>query len=139
MSAAVQGTPRAWLRLEGAGLLAGAAFAYGQLGGGWRLAVATGLLPDLALLAYLVGPRWGARAYNLTHNTLLPAALLLGSWIAASSLGGQLALIWLAHIGLDRALGFGLKYGSGFADTHLGQLGARRQPAPGPASAPATQ
>ena len=137
MSAAVQGAPRTLLRLEGAALLAGAAFAYVQLGGGWGMFAATFLLPDLALLAFLAGPRWGARTYNLTHTTLLPVALLIGSWAAANNLGGQLALVWLAHIGLDRALGFGLKYGSGFGHTHLGRLGARRKPAPMPA--PATQ
>jgi len=34
-----------------------------------------------------------------------------------------IALIWFAHIGIDRALGYGLKYTSGFKDTHLGRLG----------------
>ena len=33
------------------------------------------------------------------------------------------ALIWIAHIGLDRALGYGLKYATGFGDTHLGHIG----------------
>ncbi|MCS4316879.1 hypothetical protein M2407_001178 [Serratia sp. BIGb0234] len=37
------------------------------------------------------------------------------------------ALIWGAHIGFDRALGYGLKYASGFADTHLGGLGRKPQ------------
>ena len=31
-----------------------------------------------------------------------------------------LALVWLAHIGLDRLLGMGLKYNDRFAHTHLG-------------------
>jgi hypothetical protein len=33
-----------------------------------------------------------------------------------------MALIWLAHIGMDRMLGYGLKYSGGFKDTHLGRL-----------------
>lgn len=126
MTGAVQGAPRALLRLEGAALLAGATLAHGQLGGGWGLFASAFLLPDLALLAYLGGPRWGARAYNLTHTAALPLALLVVGWVTDSSLCTHLALIWLAHIGLDHALGFGLKYPTGFADTHLGQLPMRR-------------
>jgi hypothetical protein len=30
-----------------------------------------------------------------------------------------LSLIWIAHIGFDRMLGFGLKYPTVFKDTHL--------------------
>jgi hypothetical protein len=30
-----------------------------------------------------------------------------------------LSLIWTAHIGFDRLLGFGLKYSNRFKDTHL--------------------
>jgi hypothetical protein len=38
----------------------------------------------------------------------------------------SLATIWIAHIGFDRALGYGLKYGSGFTHTHLGRIGRDR-------------
>ena len=41
----------------------------------------------------------------------------------ASPLVLSLAMIWLAHIGIDRALGYGLKYQTGFAFTHLGRIG----------------
>lgn len=126
MISAVQGAPRALLRAEGAVLLLGAVLGYLQLRGDWGLFAAAFLLPDLALLAYLAGSVWGARLYNLTHNTLLPALLMTAGWAADHRLGMQLALIWLAHVGFDRALGFGLKYGSGFADTHLGRLAAAR-------------
>ena len=122
---AVNGGPRALLRLEGAALLLVASWAYCQVGGGWGWFAALFLLPDLALLAYLAGPAWGARAYNLTHTTLLPLGLLAAGWQAGSVAATGAALVWLAHIGLDRMLGYGLKYGSGFADTHLGTL---RQP-----------
>ncbi len=124
VAAAVQGAPRALLRLEGVALLAGASLAYQHLGGGWGLFAAAFLLPDLALLAYAAGPRWGARAYNLAHSTTLPIALLAAGGLGAVSGGVPAALIWLAHIGLDRALGFGLKYDRAFGDTHLGRVGA---------------
>ena len=39
--------------------------------------------------------------------------------LADSGLPVQLALIWLGHIGMDHALGYGLKYPTAFGDTHL--------------------
>jgi hypothetical protein len=35
----------------------------------------------------------------------------------------SLGLIWCAHIGLDRAIGYGLKYGASFGHTRLGRIG----------------
>ena len=129
MNGAVDGVPRALLRLEAAALLVGAVLAYRHLGGGWGFFAATFLLPDLGMLGYLAGPRWGARAYNLTHATLLPAGLLAVAWGLDAHLGALTALVWLAHVGFDRALGYGLKYGSAFGDTHLGRIGWRRRAA----------
>ena len=69
---------------------------------------------------YAAGARFGARLYNLTHTTLLPAIILgVGYW-QADRLIMALALIWLVHIGLDRMLGMGLKYNDRFSHTHLG-------------------
>jgi Domain of unknown function (DUF4260) len=120
---AASGGVRLLLRLEGLAMFAVALAAYAQFGVGWSLFALLFLLPDAAFLAYLAGPRAGALAYNATHSdlgalALLAAGVLLG-WPAASAA----ALIWFAHIGLDRALGFGLKYASGFRQTHLGVLG----------------
>ena len=39
--------------------------------------------------------------------------------MADSETAAKVALIWLAHIGMDRLLGYGLKYPSAFKDTHL--------------------
>jgi hypothetical protein len=82
--------------------------------------------PDLSFLAYFISPRIGAIAYNLVHTTLAPLALLaLAIWLQnPASL--SIALIWLAHIGADRALGYGLKYATDFSDTHLGRIGRRQ-------------
>lgn len=41
----------------------------------------------------------------------------------------SIAMIWLAHIGIDRALGYGLKYSRGFGFTHLGRIGKAQEPA----------
>jgi hypothetical protein len=119
----------AWQRLEGVALLAVAILAYAELGQGWQLFVVLFLAPDLSFAGYLAGPRAGAWAYNLAHSLIGP--LLLG---AAGLLGGVdlatgLALIWLAHVGFDRALGYGLKSSEGFEVTHLGLIGAARRAA----------
>jgi hypothetical protein len=123
----VTGGVRTLLRLEGLAVLTAAAFLYWHAGFDWRLFAVLFLGPDLSFAAYLFGPRAGAMAYNAAHST--NGALGLG--VAALALNQPLmiavALIWLAHIGFDRALGYGLKYGAGFGFTHLGRIGAKQQ------------
>lgn len=119
----VTGGPRALLRLEGAAVLALAAAAYGHFGAGWGLFAACFLVPDLAFLGYLAGPRVGAAAYNATHS-YVGAALLGALGVALSApLAISLALVWTAHVGFDRMMGYGLKYASAFGHTHLGRIG----------------
>ena len=120
---ATSGGVRVLLRAEGLVLLLIAMTAFARFGGEWSFFALTFLLPDLALLAYLAGPRAGAATYNAAHSLLVPAALLALGLGADWAPAFDLALVWAAHIGLDRALGFGLKYARGFAYTHLGQLG----------------
>ncbi len=91
-------------------------------GGDWRLFAVLFLAPDLSMLAYLRGPAVGAAGYNLAHTYALPAAL---SALALAGLAWAVpvALIWAAHIGFDRALGYGLKDRTGFGVTHLSRIG----------------
>src|SRR5690606_20505917 len=125
--AGVRGGPRALLRLEGAALLLGALALYVHLGGGLGLFAALFLVPDLSMLGYLLGPRAGAGFYNAGHSTLGPALLAAGALSLGAPAWALLAgLIWAAHIGFDRMFGYGLKYGRGFAATHLGELGDRK-------------
>ena len=112
--------PRLLLHLEGAALLVASIVLYfGYAGGHWLLFVALLLAPDLAMLGYLAGPRLDAAAYNLVHAIVLPAALALAGLALGQPLPLQLGLIWLAHIGMDRAVGYGLKYPTAFKDTHM--------------------
>jgi hypothetical protein len=118
--------PLLWLlRLEGAALLTVAAGFYAYFGEPWWLFLVLFLAPDLSMLGYLAGPRIGALAYNSVHTTLPPFALLGTGALAGSRVAMGLAAIWLAHIGFDRLLGYGLKYASAFSDTHLGRIGRR--------------
>jgi hypothetical protein len=126
VSAAVEGAQRRILRAEGLALFAAAAGAYAHYGLGWGLFAALFLAPDLSIFAYLGGPKFGAAAYNALHTTIFPLALsALG--LATPTPALALGLIWLAHIGFDRALGYGLKSASGFRDTHLGAPGRSRE------------
>ena len=80
------------------------------------------------MTGYLAGTRPGAHLYNLTHATPLPAVMLGAGYWQANRLVMALALVWLAHIGLDRLLGTGLKYNDRFTHTHLGDRPDARQP-----------
>ena len=122
----VNGGPRALLRLEGLVLLAAALAAYQHFGIGWKWFAILFLAPDLSFLFFVFGPRVGAIAYNAAHSTIGPIAALAAGYFALAPLLPGLGLIWLAHVGFDRALGYGLKYGTAFGDTHLGRIGRRK-------------
>jgi hypothetical protein len=111
--------PSVLLRLEGLAVLVAALTLYFDGGYGWVLLVVLALAPDLSMLGYLAGPRVGAVTYDAVHTTLAPVALGAVGVVAGADLAVQLALIWFAHIGADRLLGYGLKYPTAFKDTHL--------------------
>ncbi|MBX3578241.1 MAG: DUF4260 domain-containing protein [Rhizobiaceae bacterium] len=117
------------LKAEWAAVFVASIFAYWLIGGSWLLFAVLLLAPDLAMLGYLAGNRVGALAYNATHLLIWPVLLFCVGMLAVGGVWTELAIIWLAHIAMDRALGYGLKYATGFADTHLGRIG--RQPAIG--------
>lgn len=122
---AVTGSVSTLLRLEGMVAAGASAVLYARTGASWWLFAALWLTPDLSMLAYLKRPCLGARYYNAAHTYLLPGVLgLLGLLLHANALL-PFALIWVNHIGVDRLLGYGLKYSDGFAFTHLGRLGKR--------------
>jgi Domain of unknown function (DUF4260) len=111
--------PRLLLRLEGAAVAAAAIALYFHAGYPWWLLVALALAPDLSMVGYAAGPRIGAAAYNLAHTFSVPVVLAALGVLADADVAVQVALIWLTHVGADRALGYGLKYRTGFKDTHL--------------------
>ena len=114
--------PAAMLRVEGATMLAGSVLLYWTGGGSWWLFALLLLAPDLSMLGYLAGPRVGAVAYNVFHSYPLPAALGLVGLFVGVPLAVSVALVWFAHIGMDRLMGYGLKYPTGFKDTHLQRI-----------------
>jgi hypothetical protein len=120
---AATGGVRTLLRLEGVVLFAGMTMLYALWDGSWWVYAILFLAPDLSFAAYLVGPKAGAIIYNAAHSYLGPVALMTLGLAMAAPLTLSIAMIWLAHIGIDRALGYGLKYQAGFVFTHLGKIG----------------
>jgi len=125
MTSARQSSILLLLRLEGLAMAAISAVLYARMGASWWLFAALWLTPDLSMLGYLAGACWGARIYNAIHTYVTPAALALCALLLQAHISLAIALIWVNHIGVDRLLGYGLKYGDGFGYTHLGRLGKR--------------
>src|ERR1700689_351271 len=113
---AANGPVRALLRLEALALFLAAVALYVHSGAGWKLFAILILVPDLSMVFFLGGPRICAMAYNTVHSTHGPIALAAASFFISQPLLMPIALIWAAHVGIDRALGYGLKYPSAFGD-----------------------
>jgi hypothetical protein len=111
--------PRVLLHAEGVAVAAAAVALYFWADYPWWFLVALALAPDLSMVGYLAGKTIGAAAYNAAHTYSLPVALAAIGVIANAETAVQLGLIWLTHIGVDRAVGYGLKYRTDFKDTHL--------------------
>lgn len=111
--------PRLLLHVEGAVVAVAAVALYLHLGYPWWLLPVLALAPDLSMAGYVAGPTVGAVAYDVAHTYAIPVALALVGVFVVAELPVQIGLIWTAHIGVDRAIGYGLKYRTGFADTHL--------------------
>ena len=112
-------SPSWLLRLEGAVVFIVALVLYSRLESGWLMFVLLFFVPDVSMIGYAINTRIGATIYNLVHVYTLPAILGLTGLFTANALPVSVSLIWFAHIGLDRLLGFGLKYPTVFKDTHL--------------------
>jgi len=125
---AATGGVRTLLRLEGLVLFVGMTVLYYKWEGSWLIYVLLFLVPDLSFAAYLISPRAGAIAYNAAHTYMAPVALMTLGFAGEGPLVLSIAMIWLAHIGIDRALGYGLKYSRGFGFTHLGRIGRAQEP-----------
>jgi hypothetical protein len=111
------------LRIEAMTLFIAGVLLYLQLNGHalWLLPLL--LAPDLSMVGYLGGPRLGAIGYNLVHNLAIAIAALGIGWFAAIAPLALAGSILVAHVGMDRALGYGLKLPTDFKDTHLGRIG----------------
>ena len=83
--------------------------------GPWAFAL--WLLPDIALIAGLrrgfaddgrLAPR-AVPLYNALHSLPAPVAVSIVGAVAADPLVAGLGVLWISHVTLDRAMGFGLR------------------------------
>lgn len=117
---------RRWLRAEGIVAFAGGVVIWILMDQPLPLFVVLLLVPDVSMLGYLRGPHAGAIVYNVVHNWATAGLVLLIALVVQSGPLLLVGAILLAHVGIDRALGYGLKYPTAFQDTHLGRIGRRR-------------
>ena len=114
----------AWiLRIEALALFLAGVIGYLQLNGHpiWLLPLL--LAPDLSMVGYVRGPGLGAITYNLVHNLAIALGVLAVGWVTAIAPLALAGAVLVAHVGMDRALGYGLKLPTDFRDTHLGRIG----------------
>ena len=127
MTGAAMGAVRLVLRLEGLCVLMAALVMYSRYGPGWGTFALYFLSPDISFLGYLAGPKVGAITYNFAHSYIGAASCLVAGLLLPAPTILCAGIIWCAHIGFDRALGYGLKYSEGFGFTHLGRIGKHRE------------
>lgn len=116
------------LRLEGAAVGVASLIAFALAGGNWWLYLLV-LAPDLAFFAVALGAERGAMVYNFAHTYTWPLLFIAAGIFTPATLLLPLGLIWATHIGVDRALGYGLKYPHAVEITHLGLIGRARKEA----------
>ncbi|HVM24831.1 MAG TPA: DUF4260 family protein [Candidatus Limnocylindrales bacterium] len=111
------------LRVEAFALFLAGVVTYLQLNGHplWLLPLL--LAPDVSMVGYLGGPRLGALLYNLVHNLAIGLLALAVGWLTAIAPLALAGALLVAHVGMDRSLGYGLKLPTDFRDTHLGRIG----------------
>lgn len=111
--------PKFLLHVEGALVFLAGILAYRYVHASWLLFFVLLLVPDFFMLGYLINARIGAVVYNLVHTYAGPLLAFGFAFYANKPFLIPFLLIWAAHIGMDRMLGFGLKYPAGFKDTHF--------------------
>lgn len=111
--------PKLLLHLEGAAVLIASIIVYQQWHASWLWFGLLFLVPDFSMLGYIANQKLGAAGYNLVHTYTAPLLICLILWLSGQNMWLWLIPIWFAHIGLDRLLGYGLKYETAFKDTHL--------------------
>lgn len=105
-----------------------ALYAYSTSGSPWWLFAVLLLAPDISMVGYIRGPVLGSITYNIGHSLVGPVALVAWNWAGGPDLAFAVGAIWLAHVGMDRALGYGLKHEDDFRHTHLGWIGPAGRP-----------
>ncbi|CDQ19365.1 DUF4260 domain-containing protein [Halobacillus karajensis] len=111
--------PKLFLHLEGTVIFIASLYFYQQNNFSWLAFIFLLFVFDSSMIGYVINERVGAIVYNIFHSYILPVTLILISSFITLDWLLMVSLIWTAHIGMDRMIGYGLKYRSGFKDTHF--------------------
>ena len=113
------------LKLEELALFLFCLFLFSRLNLAWWWFPACLLLPDIGMIGYGINPKIGAFTYNLLHHRFVASLVAFYALTYGNEYWKLAAIILFAHISLDRALGYGLKYSDSFTNTHLGIIGKK--------------
>ena len=80
------------------------------------------LAPDITMIGYAINKKIGAIIYNFGHSLISPLLFAFSYFYFSKDYLLIISIIWLAHIFMDRSLGFGLKYEDSFKKTHIQKL-----------------
>ncbi len=100
-------------------------FLFSQLHFAWWWYLALILLPDASMIGYLVSNRVGAFGYNIVHHKGIALITYVTGIYVHNELLQLTGIILFGHSSMDRMLGYGLKYETGFTFTHLGEIGKK--------------
>jgi hypothetical protein len=112
-------------RIEAAAIFAASLFIYIKLDFSILVFILLLFVFDVFMIGYLFNSKIGAYCYNLGHSMIAPPILFAIGFATDTRILIGFSLIWFAHIGMDRFLGYGLKFTSGFKETHLGHIGKK--------------
>jgi hypothetical protein len=113
------------IKLDELGLFVLGIYLFDQLDYAWWWFLVLILTPDLSMIGYVFGNKTGALSYNLFHHRGIAIVFyLVGVYFHNNEI--QLSgVILFTHSSMDRMFGYGLKYETGFKDTHLGEIGKK--------------
>lgn len=115
------------IALEEAAMLVLSVVLFSQLSFAWWWYLALILAPDLSMLGYAVNTRVGAMVYNFFHHKAVAIVIYIGGLFLKNETLQLAGLILFGHSGMDRMLGYGLKYSDSFQNTHLGLIGKKEK------------
>lgn len=121
-SGVIFGLPAWFTRVESGVLFGASIWLYALQGIDWWWYPVLLLVPDVFMVGYLANTTLGAVMYNIGHSLIPGIALVVGGLALHSPWSIALGAIWLGHVGMDRAVGYGLKYHDSFKHTHLSEL-----------------
>lgn len=110
------------LHIEGLAVFVLSLYFYGYSQFSWLLFFVLLLAPDISMLGYVINSKIGARLYNLFHTYTIVIIIIFWGLLVENQTVLAIGLIWSAHIGMDRMIGYGLKYPTEFKDNHLNRV-----------------